>query len=60
MARGLKRRLRRLEGGTGARCPECGYDGDPSKLEYVLEWVDEVDRGNEYCGTCGRATHMWS
>jgi hypothetical protein len=24
--------------GGGGGCPECGWDGDPSKIEYVMEW----------------------
>ncbi len=58
MATSLETRVKQLEGGTGGECPECGFDGDESKIKTIVEWVDHTDRGNEYCGTCGRATHI--
>jgi hypothetical protein len=58
MVRSLKTRLTALEesaGGSG-ECPECGYDGDPSKVEYVVEWQDPdcPTEPDEFCKTCGR------
>ena len=59
MATRLESRLRVLEGGTGGECPECGFDGDWSKVKNEVVWEDgPYGRGNEYCGTCGRATHI--
>jgi hypothetical protein len=36
--------------------PGCGWDGDPSKVEYVVEWQDPDDptEPDEFCETCGR------
>jgi len=53
----IERRVVRLEEATdGGRCPECGWDGDPSKVEYVVEWQDTDDptEPDEFCETCGR------
>lgn len=56
--RGLDTRLRRLENG-GKPCPECGFDGDRSKVEIVVEWEDldgpdtNVPDVPEFCSTCG-------
>ena len=56
MATSLQTRVKALEGGTGGRCPACGFDGDWSKVKFHIE-----DRGNgklERCGTCGRPTRI--
>jgi hypothetical protein len=54
----IERRVTRLEATTdrGDRCPECGWDGDPSKVEYVVEWQDPdgPTEPDEFCETCGR------
>jgi hypothetical protein len=57
----LERRIRNLENGGRKECPECGFDGDRSKIEYSVEWCDdpEEDDGpqeNIYCETCGEPT----
>jgi hypothetical protein len=55
MLRGLAGRVGRLENGRTERCPECGWDGDWSKVEFVVEWVaaDGPAEPDEFCGTCG-------
>ncbi len=58
MAGSLDARLRRLEGGDEP-CPECGWDGDWSGVEYEVSWDDlDADPGNleppEACPECGR------
>jgi hypothetical protein len=54
----IERRVTRLEATTvgGGKCPECGWDGDPSKVEYVVEWQDPdgPTEPDEFCETCGR------
>jgi DNA-directed RNA polymerase subunit RPC12/RpoP len=56
MATSLETRVRQLEGGTGSRCPECGFDGDWSKVKFHFE---DTGRGqSERCGTCGRPTRI--
>jgi hypothetical protein len=54
----IERRVTRLEATTdgGGRCPECGWDGDASKVEYVVEWQDPdvPTEPDEFCETCGR------
>jgi hypothetical protein len=47
----LERRVRTLEGG-GRKCPECGFDGDWSKVRIVFE--DGGDGRSRTCGMCGR------
>ncbi len=61
MARSLETRVKQLEGGAGGECPECGFDGDWSKIEFDLEWCDDPkeDDGPQesvYCETCGEPT----
>jgi hypothetical protein len=61
VARNLERRVRNLEAGGDKDCPECGFDGDWSKVEYEVIWVDdpeEYDGPQEsvYCETCGEPT----
>lgn len=57
MTTSVDNRLRRLELATGGgECPECGFDGDWSKLRWDVEW-DESGEGpqrNQHCSTCGR------
>jgi hypothetical protein len=54
----IEKRVTRLEAttGGGGRCPECGWDGDPSKVQYVVEWQDPdgSTEPDEFCETCGR------
>jgi hypothetical protein len=52
----LQTRVKRLEGG-GAECPECGFDGDWSKVRTVVD-PHAGHKRNQYCGTCGRPTHI--
>jgi hypothetical protein len=64
----LARRLKKLETGgpRRRRCPECGFDGDLSKVVPKVVWVtepretEEDDRPREsvYCETCGEAVHV--
>jgi hypothetical protein len=54
--RDLKRRLKRLEEGTGQAesCPECGHaSGEP--IEYDVTWIDDGGKLEEpqFCQTCG-------
>jgi hypothetical protein len=52
----LERRVARLEEPTGGnKCPECGFDGDLSKVEYVVHWenTDGPTKPHEFCETCG-------
>ena len=53
----LQTRVKRLEAGSGAECPECGFDGDWSKVRTVMD-CPSADKRNRYCGTCGRSTHI--
>ena len=58
---GRARRVRRLENSRVEPCSECGFDGDWSKVDMVIEWYDtlgEYDGPQEttYCGTCGEPT----
>jgi ribosomal protein S27AE len=52
-------RLKKLEEKHGRECPECGFDGDWSKIRFSshIPKPDEV-RDNEYCSTCGRPTRI--
>ncbi len=64
MIRGLAGRVWRLENGRQEPCPECGWDGDWSKGEIVVDWDDldleEPSRDDpaepKWCETCG---HQW-
>ena len=63
MAGSLERRVRNLEAGGGKDCPECGFDGDWSKVNYEVIWHDdpEEDDGPHetvYCETCGEPTNI--
>jgi hypothetical protein len=53
--RRLTARVGRLENGREEPCPECGWDGDPSKIEYVVEWqdADGPTEPDEFCEKCG-------
>jgi hypothetical protein len=54
--RGLTGRVGRLENVRAEPCPECGWDGDWSKVEFVVEWQDPdgPTEPDEVCETCGR------
>jgi hypothetical protein len=62
MPGGLNGRVRRLENGRVGPCEECGFDGDFSNVEIVVEW-DDIDALEasakkdppepKFCGTCG-------
>jgi predicted RNA-binding Zn-ribbon protein involved in translation (DUF1610 family) len=53
----LQTRVKRLEGG-GQACPECGFDGEWSKVETVTSWTEDGTADNRYCETCGRPIHI--
>jgi hypothetical protein len=55
----LKRRIRHLEGGAGGECPECGFDGDWSKVRFQIEpgYGDGTGK-SERCDTCGCLTRI--
>jgi hypothetical protein len=60
--RSLERRVKNLEA-RGGECPECGFDGDWSDVDFVVEWWDgeEAYTGPEettYCETCGEPTEL--
>jgi hypothetical protein len=53
----IERRIKGLEAVCNAGpCPECGWDGDSSKVEHVVEWQDPDGpiEPEEFCETCGR------
>ena len=52
MATSLETGVRTLEGGGLGTCPECGFDGDRSKVTAVFE---DAGDGPKNSGTCGRA-----
>jgi hypothetical protein len=58
MTRGIDKRVRHLEAIHGREpCEECGFDGDTSKVNHVVEWVDPAEIGpgeSAWCQTCGR------
>lgn len=62
MASSLQTRVKHLEtsAGGGNRCPECGFDGDYSKLKISTSWAPSSSEPtkNRYCSTCGRPTHV--
>ncbi len=54
MATNLETRVCNLEAAGGSEeCPECGFDGDWSKVEMVTH-VNERVPGPDNCSTCGR------
>jgi hypothetical protein len=55
MLRGLAGRVGRLESGREEPCPECGGDGDPSKVDHAVEWqdADAPVEPDVFCETCG-------
>lgn len=57
MATTIQRRVAALEESTAGGCPECGFDGDHSKIRHEVVFVDigAPTPPDEYCGTCGRA-----
>jgi hypothetical protein len=59
----LNRRVSRLENGHQVPCEECGFDGDWSSVDIVVEWYDGEGEytGPEkttYCETCGEPTAL--
>ncbi len=57
MTPSLQTRVTQLEGSGAGKCPECGFDGDWSKVRNA--WLPRSGHGrNRYCGTCGRPTHI--
>jgi hypothetical protein len=61
VAGSLDGRVKRLENGSAGPCEECGFDGDWSNVEIVVEWYDgeEEYTGPEettYCDLCGEPT----
>ena len=58
----LSSRLKRLEGGKGVPCPECGFDGTWKGYEVVWDYdgggEDEGPRETVYCETCRRPVHI--
>jgi hypothetical protein len=61
VAGSLDGRVSRLENGRPAPCEECGFDGDWSNVDIVVEWYDgeEEHPGPEetvFCGYCGEPT----
>jgi hypothetical protein len=56
MATSLQTRVKQLEGGTGGKCPECGFDGDWRKVRFQYEGFGTGKPEN--CGTCGRPTRI--
>ncbi len=57
MTTSLQTRVKQLEGSGSGKCPECGFDGDWSKVRNVLA-PRSGERGNRCCETCGRPTHI--
>jgi hypothetical protein len=56
VATSLETRVRHLEGRIGGECPECGFDGDWSKVTFHF---DGFGKGKpERCDTCGRPTRI--
>jgi DNA-directed RNA polymerase subunit RPC12/RpoP len=56
VATSLETRVKQLEGGTGGRCPECGFDGVWSKVKLRYEGFGKGK--SERCNTCGRLTRI--
>jgi hypothetical protein len=56
----LGTRIRRLEESRGGnRCPECGFDGDWSKVRFHIEpGYGDGNGKSERCDTCGRLTRI--
>jgi hypothetical protein len=59
----LERRIKNLEDCSGRECPECGFDGDWSKVKFEVEFWDgdEEHTGPEettYCESCGAPAHI--
>jgi hypothetical protein len=63
MMTNLERRLNNLERASGKPCPECGFDGDWTKVTYDVEWHDSDDEDDGpketvYFATCGHPVHL--
>jgi hypothetical protein len=60
VAGSLDGRVSRLENGRPAPCEECGFDGDWSNVDIVVEWyAGKEDTGPQkttYCEGCGEPT----
>jgi hypothetical protein len=56
----LDGRVKRLENGRRVPCEECGFDGDWSSADIVLEWHDSEEDTcpgkTTYCEGCGEPT----
>jgi predicted RNA-binding Zn-ribbon protein involved in translation (DUF1610 family) len=52
----IERRVSALEESAGGACPECGWNGDRSNIEYVVHWENAASptKPDEFCGACGR------
>jgi len=62
VARSLERRLAALEA-SDWWCPECGFDGNQTNIEYEVIWHDDPEEGDGphetvYCETCGEPTNF--
>jgi hypothetical protein len=57
MAGSLNGRVRRLENGRVGPCEECGFDGDWSNVEVVVDFYDGPEE-TTYCETCGEPTDL--
>jgi hypothetical protein len=60
VAGSLDGRVKRLEHGRPAPCEECGFDGNWSNVDIVVEWyAGKEDTGpgkTIYCEGCGEPT----
>jgi hypothetical protein len=50
----LQTRVKRLEGGGGVECPECGFDGDWSKVRTVVD-CHSAERNAAICAPLDHA-----
>jgi hypothetical protein len=56
VATSLETRVKALEGGSGGKCPRCGFDGDWNKVQFRF---DGFGKGRpERCDLCGRPTRI--
>ena len=59
----MRRWIKRLEHVSQVKCEECGFDGDWSSVDIVVEWYDGEGEytGLEkttYCESCGEPTAL--